>query len=98
MGSTATFIVSIPEASSRHIIGQKMELLQADHQTAQGKIQQLENELKRLTGLTSIGGGAPGRVGNGQRVESLNDFERLSSADMRKHLRASVDKNAMPWL
>ena len=76
----------------------KMELLQADHQTAQGKIQQLENELKRLTGLTSIGGGAPGRVGNGQRVESLNDFERLSSADMRKHLRASVDKNAMPWL
>lgn len=76
----------------------KMEILQGDHQTALGKIQQLETELKRLTGLTSIGSGAPGRVGNGQRVESINDFSRLSSAEMRKHLRASVDKNDMPWL
>jgi DNA repair exonuclease SbcCD ATPase subunit len=76
----------------------KMELLQADHQTAQGKIQQLENELKRLTGLTSIGGGAPGRIGTGGRVESLNDFARLSSADMLKHLKSQSNKGDMPWL
>ena len=76
----------------------KMELLQADHQTAQGKIQQLENELKRLTGLTSIGGGAPGRIGSGNRVESLNDFARLSSADMLKHLKSQSNKGDMPWL
>ena len=76
----------------------KMELLQTDHQTAQGKIQQLENELKRLTGLTSIGGGAPGRIGNGGRVESLGDFARLSSADMFKHLKQQSNKGDMPWL
>ena len=76
----------------------KMEILQADHQTAQGKIQQLENELKRLTGLTSIGGGAPGRIGTGGRVESLNDFARLSSADMLKHLKSQSNKGDMPWL
>ena len=76
----------------------KMELLQADHQTAQGKIQQLEHELKRLTGLTSIGGGAPGRIGTGGRVESLNDFARLSSADMLKHLKSQSNKGDMPWL
>jgi hypothetical protein len=76
----------------------KMELLQADHQTAQGKIQQLENELKRLSGLTSISGGAPGRIGSGNRVESLNDFARLSSADMLKHLKSQSNKGDMPWL
>ena len=76
----------------------KMEILTADHQTAQGKIQQLENELKRLTGLTSISGGAPGRISNGGRVESLNDFARLSSADMFKHLKQQSNKGDMPWL
>lgn len=71
----------------------KMELLQADHQTAQGKIQQLENELKRLTGLTSIGGGAPGRISSGER-----DFAKLSSAEMFKHLKSQSNKGDMPWL
>jgi hypothetical protein len=62
------------------------ELLKEDNQSLQGKVQQLENELKRLTGLTSIGGGTPGRIGSGNRVESISDFKKLSSADMRKHL------------
>jgi hypothetical protein len=76
----------------------KMELLEGDHKVALGKIQQLENELKRLTGLTSIGGGAPGRVGSGGRVESINDFAKLSSADMFKHLKSQSGKGGMPWL
>jgi hypothetical protein len=75
----------------------KMELLEGDFKSVQGENQQLKAELKRLTGLTSIGGGVPGRVGGG-RVENLNDFAKLSTADMRKHLRSSSDKNAMPWL
>jgi hypothetical protein len=75
----------------------KMEILEGDHKTALGKIQQLEAELKRLTGLTSISGGAPGRVGSGNQVETLNDFARLSSADMLKHLK-SKKSGSMPWL
>ena len=76
----------------------KMELLESDHKDALGKIQQLESELKRLTGLTSIGGSAPGRVGT-SRVESLSDFSKLSSADMLKHLQTGARKGGgMPWL
>jgi hypothetical protein len=71
----------------------KMEILEGDHKAALGKIQQLETELKRLTGLTSIGGGAPGRIGSGER-----DFSKLSSADMLKHLRSQANKGGMPWL
>ena len=73
------------------------ELLKEDNQSLRGKIQQLENELKRLTGLTSIGGGAPGRISGG-RVENLKDFSKLSSADMLKHLKSSTGKGGMPWL
>jgi hypothetical protein len=75
----------------------KMELLEGDFKSITGENQQLKAELKRLTGLTSIGGGVPGRIG-GNRVESINDFSKLSSADMRKHLRSSSGKDAMPWL
>ena len=75
----------------------KMEILEGDHKGALAKIQQLESELKRLTGLTSIGGGAPGRVG-ANRIESLGDFSKLSSADMLKHLRSQSGKGNMPWL
>jgi hypothetical protein len=76
----------------------RMELLEGDHKIALGKIQQLETELKRLTGLTSIGGGTPGKVGAGGRIESLSDFSKLSSKDMLKHLKSSVGKGGMPWL
>ena len=75
----------------------KMEILEGDHQIALGKIQQLETELKRLTGLTSIGGGAPGRISGG-RIESLSDFSKLSSSDMLKHLKSQSNKGGMPWL
>jgi hypothetical protein len=73
------------------------ELLKEDNQSLGGKVQQLETEIKRLTGLSSIGGGAPGRVGTA-RVESLADFSKLSSADMLKHLRSRRGSGGMPWL
>ena len=75
----------------------RMEILESDHQVAQKRISELETELKRLTGLTSIGGGSPGRVSNGNRVENSKDFARLSSADMRKHLRGQAKQGESPW-
>lgn len=75
----------------------RMELLEGDHKIAQGRIKELETELKRLTGLTSIGGGAPGRVSNGNRVETLKDFSRLSTKEMAKHLRSHATKGDTPW-
>ena len=75
------------------------ELLKEENQSLRGKLQQLESEYKRLTGLTSIGGGAPSRVSGGGRVENLNDFSKLSSADMLKHLQGQAGKGGgMPWL
>jgi hypothetical protein len=72
----------------------RMEILESDHAVAQKRISELETELKRLTGLTSIGGGSPGRVTNGNQV----DFSRLSTADMRKRLRSTADKSgSSPW-
>lgn len=75
----------------------RMEILESDHAVAQKRISELESELKRLTGLTSIGGGSPGRVSNGNRAESPKDFARLSSADMRKHLRGQAKQGESPW-
>jgi hypothetical protein len=75
----------------------RMELLEGDFKSVTGENQQLKAELKRLTGLTSIGGGVPGRIG-GNRIENINDFSKLSSADMRKHLRSTSGKDAMPWI
>jgi hypothetical protein len=68
----------------------KMELLQTENS-------KLKDELKRYRGLTSIGGGAPSRVGTGGRVESVGDFARLSLKDQRKHLLSGADKNGVPW-
>jgi hypothetical protein len=75
----------------------KMELLEADNKGLQTENSKLQNELKRYVGLTGLGSGAPARMGNGSRVESLSDFQRLSTKDMRKHLLAGADKNGVPW-
>ena len=76
----------------------KMELLEGDFKELQTKFQKVEEENKRLNGLTSVGGGAPGRIGGGNRVESLGDFSKLSSADMRKHLKAGArGSSGTPW-
>jgi hypothetical protein len=68
----------------------KMDLLNAENS-------KLKDELKRYRGLTSIGGGAPAKVGTGGRVENVNDFARLSTKDQRKHLLGHADKNGVPW-
>jgi len=75
----------------------KMELLEADLKVSQTENSRLQNELKRYQGLTGIGAGSPARVGSGSRVESLGDFERLSTKDMRKHLLSNADKHGVPW-
>ena len=75
----------------------RMELLEADLKTEQTKSSKLQAELQRLTGLTSIGGGAPGLVGNGSRVDSPEDFARLSTKDMRKHLMQAARRGTTPW-
>jgi len=75
----------------------RMELLDADVQALRNENNKLNNELKRYQGLTGIGAGSPARVGSGSRVESLGDFERLSTKDMRKHLLRNADKHGVPW-
>ena len=77
----------------------KLEVLKEDNQSLQTEISSLKKELQRYTGLTSIGGGVPGRLGDGG-VTSTADFARLSSADMRKHLLAQSkqSKDTTGWL
>lgn len=73
------------------------ELLKEENQSLRGRLQQLESQVKSYGGLTSLSGGAPGRIGSGNQIETLNDFKRLSSAEMRKHL-LSAGKHQRPWL
>jgi len=75
----------------------KMELLEGDYKVLQTENSKLKNELQRYTGLTSIGGGAPARIGSSNRVESIEDFAKLSVADMRKHLKRGVQRDGVPW-
>ncbi len=75
----------------------KMELLEGDYKSLQTENSKLKTELQRYTSLTSIGGGAPARIGSGNRVESINDFSKLSVADMRKHLRRGAQRDGVPW-
>lgn len=75
----------------------RMELLETDMKGLQTENSKLKNELQRLTGLTSIDGGALGQLGNGSRIESAEDFARLSTKDMRKHLMRTAQRGGTPW-
>jgi hypothetical protein len=77
----------------------KLELSEATVKELRTELAKVTEENKRLTGLTSVGGGVPGRMGNGNRVESISDFRKLSTADMRKHLlQGSTDRpGGTPW-
>jgi hypothetical protein len=77
----------------------KRELLEEDVKGLRTENSSLKKELQRLGGLTSIGGGVPGRVGDGA-ISSTADFARLSSKDMRAHLLAASKKSRDPtgWL
>jgi hypothetical protein len=77
----------------------KRELLEEDVKGLRTENTRLTKELQRYTGLTSIGGGVPGRMGDGG-VNSTADFAKLSSTDMRKHLLAASkkSKDTTGWL
>jgi hypothetical protein len=68
----------------------KMELLQSENS-------KLKDELKRYRGLTSIGGGAPSRVGSGSRVENPEDFRRLTTKDQGAYLRQLAKGKPAPF-
>jgi hypothetical protein len=75
----------------------KMELLEADRNDLQTRFQKLEEENKRLNGLTSLSGGTRSSVGNGSTVGSVSEFARLSTKDMRKHLLKGANRGSTPW-
>jgi hypothetical protein len=75
----------------------KMELLEADRNDLQTRFQKLEEENKRLNGLTSLSGGARSSVGNGSTVGSVSEFAKLSTKDMRKHLLKGANRDSTPW-
>jgi hypothetical protein len=75
----------------------KMELLEGDFKGLQTENSKLKTELQRYTGLTSISGGAPARIVSGNRVESLDDFRKLSLADMHKELKRGAKRDGVPW-
>lgn len=70
----------------------KLELTEAANKELQTKISQYEKDLARYGGLTSIGGGAPARVGNGQV-----DFAKLSTKEMRARLTRGAKRDGVPW-
>lgn len=77
----------------------QLDITREDLQTSQDEVQQLKAEIQRLTGLTSIGGGVPGRMGTNGEVNNLKDFSKLPSAEMRKRLMADKRKSgSMSWL
>lgn len=77
----------------------KREILEEDVKGLRTENSQLKKELQRYTGLTSIGPGVPGRVGDGG-VSTTADFAKLSSKDMRSHLARSAkqSKDSTGWL
>jgi hypothetical protein len=70
----------------------KRELLEEDKKELQTALAKKNEELQRYTGLTSIGGGAPARIGSGEK-----DFSKLSLADMRKELKRGAKRDGVPW-
>jgi len=74
----------------------KMELLEASTKDLRTALDKKDQELKRYEGLTSISGGSPAKPG-GPRVQSLKDFERLSTKEMRAHLLATAKKEGNPF-
>jgi len=71
------------------------EILKADNGVLKKENESLKAELQRVTGLTSIGGGIPGRMTNGQ---DKRDFASLSTAEMRKRLLSTKPDPRLPWL
>jgi hypothetical protein len=72
-------------------------LLEEDKKGLQTELAKIQEELKKYRGLTSIGGGAPSRVGNGRRVENPEDFRRLTTKDQGAYLRQLAKGQPAPF-
>ena len=71
------------------------ELLQQDIGELAAKNQELEKELRRYQGLTGVGSGSiRGPSATNGQVNSISDFSRLSTADMKKHLLRQAGRTA----
>jgi hypothetical protein len=69
----------------------KMNLLQADNGELSGKVQELEKELKRYQGLTGVNGGVSRRPGGSSgNPQSPQEFARMSTKDMKRHLLSNA--------
>jgi hypothetical protein len=69
----------------------RLDITQADLESARGEVQKLKSEIARLNGLTSVSGsGAAGRA-----VSELNgkDFSAMSTKEMRAHLKRNATRN-----
>jgi hypothetical protein len=77
----------------------RRQVLEEDNTGLRTENAQLKKELQRFTGLTSIGGGVPAKMGEGG-ISSTADFARLSSKDMRAHLlsQSKRNKDMTGWL
>jgi hypothetical protein len=77
------------------------EILKEDNLQLQNKIKELTTELERVSGFSSISGGAPGQVTlNGKMSGDSKEFSKLSSAEMKKRILAHQNKpdTSMPWM
>jgi hypothetical protein len=75
----------------------KMNLLQADNGELSGKVQELEKELKRYQGLTGVNGGVSRRPGGSSgSPQSPQEFARMSTKDMKRHLLSNARGNGAP--
>jgi hypothetical protein len=75
----------------------KRALLEEDKQSLLTELSKIKDELKRYRGLTSIGGGAPSRVGTGGRVANPEDFRRLTTKDQGAYLRQLAKGQPAPF-
>jgi hypothetical protein len=75
----------------------KMNLLQADNGELSSKVQELEKELRRYQGLTGVNGGVSRRPGGSSgSPQSPQEFARMSTKDMKRHLLSNARGNGAP--
>jgi hypothetical protein len=72
----------------------KKIVLTEENKSLRSELQKVREELKRATGLTSIGAGVPGRVG----TDGQKEFKNLTSTEMRKRLLADKRPGMSNWL
>jgi hypothetical protein len=71
----------------------RLDIAQADLESARSEIQKLKTEVSRLNGLTSVGG--KGTAARGLSDLSGKDFASMSTAEMREHLKRNAQRNVV---